>query len=185
MLRDARSFLLSEGASEALRIYVGARAADEALVNFLTEVAGGDETVAVQFVETRGAITRADSRNGASNGEWSTYLTGRLWHRALLSAAASPPNGENTATPGVHAERWERERADLVQRAERRAGADDRGAVSSRIASIARDIGDIDQGDARLATEVDELLRVDRQFGAAAGPTRHTCSYEAVFVESN
>ncbi len=169
MLRDARSFLLSEGPSEPLLSYAGEACAGGRASSTWSLIADalGSREIADELLDACHALAVRCNGVPALDGTWATYCMGRLAMHAMLAAAAASASDAQAPSfaPWASLAWSEVRRAVLEGGIERWAVTADRG-IAQWIDAFARDIGDITH--AACATPMDPLLRPATIAGAAS-----------------
>jgi amino acid adenylation domain-containing protein len=167
MLRDARSFLVSEGPSEVLLMYLGSRLihAGAEFARFIAEDLGAPGVAArlddvAQDVRHRCAGGhRPGTGVTAERDDWAAYLTGDVAVWGLLSAAAKAKG----SVAGVLGNRWvglelEQRIAQVSQDRVADWAIGQKRDAEAIIERFAQSIGDVQQSLPGLRTDLDPLL---------------------------
>ena len=180
ILRDARSFLLSEGPTETLLMYLGSRALEVGaeLERFIA-VALGAPRIAGQLREiaeaarVRRASEAAVENTAQSNRTyWTSWLMGEVAMWAILAAAVENDDisGHGMARAWVRTQLDEHIAALTNTRSEEIALSSGR-AEAELIASYSASIGDIEQNMPAAVQEIDRYLIRDK--AAVSVPVPH------------
>ena len=188
MLRDAQSFLFSEGPSEALTMQLGSRLvhAGHELDRFVaTELEAPDvakqlRAFAQQWQTERAAEDWRGDDIGRDDESWHCYLVGQLAIRGLLFAAAS----HRKSAAGTLDCQWAQ--AQFAQGVEPTSSPSDylwalgvRSEIEARISSFDLAIGDVEQRLLGLQTAPDPLLRSDAQELSPSNRAENTLNLRA------
>ena len=168
ILRDARSFLVSEGPTETLVMYIGSRVlnAGADLERFISAGLNAPRVArrlreAAEEIRERVSKGHLAGRIGEENERyWSAWRVGEIAVRAILAAAAegAPDRVSGSAASWALLEFEARAKAILDDRSEEWAlgrGEEAR----DRIAEFAEAIGEVEQVVSGVASEPDPLLR--------------------------
>ena len=168
ILRDARSFLVSEGPTETLVMYIGSRVlnAGADLERFISAGLNAPRVArrlreAAEEIRERVSKGHLAGRIGEENERyWSAWRVGEIAVRAILAAAAegAPDRVSGSAASWALLEFEARTKAILDDRSEEWAlgrGEEAR----DRIAEFAEAIGEVEQVVSGVASEPDPLLR--------------------------
>ena len=180
ILRDARSFLLSEGPTETLLMYLGSRAleVDAELERFIA-VALGAPRIAGQLreiaksVRVRRASEAAVENTAQSNRTyWTSWLMGEVAMWAILAAAVE---NDDISGHGM-ARAWVRTQLDkhiaaLTNTRSEEIALSSGAAEAELIASYSASIGDIEQNMPAAVQEIDRYLIRDK--AAVSVPVPH------------
>ena len=173
ILRDARSFLLSEGPTETLLMYLGSRALEVGteLERFIAvtlrapRIAGQLREIA-EAVRVRRASEAAIENTAQSNRTyWTSWLMGEVAMWAILAAAVENDDisGHGMAHAWVRTQLDEHIAALTNTRSEEIALSSGR-AEAELIASYSASIGDIEQNMPAALQEIDRYLIRDKAY---------------------
>ena len=168
ILRDARSFLLSEGPTETLLMYLGARVihVGNELERFMAvglgapQIAGRLREVTEQVRARCSNRSLLESVGERDSRHWASSLVGEVAMWAILTAAAENSELKNHEV----AKAWTRLKFEERIRDLADGGAEEwalghGGAAEDLIASYTESIGDVEQSLPPAVTELDLLLR--------------------------
>lgn len=171
ILRDARSFLLSEGPTETLLMYLGSRALEVGaeLERFIAVALrapriAGELREIVEAVRVRRASEAAVENTAQSNRTyWTSWLMGEVAMWAILAAAVENDDisGHGMARAWVRTQLDEHITALTNTRSEEIALSSGR-AEAELIASYSASIGDIEQNMPAAIQEIDRYLIRDK-----------------------